>query len=218
MGLAQASGTWVRVLWSVPETLLAYHSQPCRILTALGQDTVMGANTHVEQTEPAPGVICAQRGESPEQGGNTQVLVLSGLPSISPCPKSCRTPFSGLLVSRPVYSVRKMRDPQHLPTLCHPLAPVRCDWLAVPLAGPALLEGGKRQEGPTLLFLLNSSHISGAAGAHLPDRDTEAGAAMQEEVQSEMNGAIFTFVLTFPCTRPIYCWGLRQPRAGVLTS
>lgn len=178
----------------------------------------MGANTHVEQTEPAPGVVCAQRGESPEQGGNTQVLVLSGLPSISPCPKSCRTPFSGLLVSRPVYSVRKMRDPQHLPTLCHPLAPSGVTgWLYLWLVQLFWREERDRKD-QLCLFLLNSSHISGAAGAHLPDRDTEAGAAMQEEVQSEMNGAIFTFVLTFPCTRPIYCWGLRQPRAGVLTS
>lgn len=119
-------------------------TQPCRILTALGQDTVMGANTHLEHTEPAPGVICAQGGESPELGVNTRVLVLSGLPSIPPCSKSCCTPFSGPLDSHPVYSVRKMRGLQHLPTPCHPLAPVRCDWLAVPLAGPAPLEGGAK--------------------------------------------------------------------------
>lgn len=80
----------------------------------------MGANTDVEQTEPAPGVVCAWGGESPEQGGNTQVLVLSGQPSIPPCPLSCHTLFSWPLVPCPVYSVRK-RGPQHLLTPCHPL-------------------------------------------------------------------------------------------------
>lgn len=77
-------------------------SQPCRALAAFGQDAVMGASTCVEQTEPDPGVACAQGRESPELGGNTQVFVLSGLPLIPPCPESWPLPFSGPLVSCPV--------------------------------------------------------------------------------------------------------------------
>lgn len=62
----------------------------------------MGASIRVEQTEPDRGVACAQGGESPELGGNSQVLVLSGLPLIPPCPESWPLPFSGHLVSCPV--------------------------------------------------------------------------------------------------------------------
>lgn len=62
----------------------------------------MGTSTRVEQTEPDPSVACAQGGESPELGGNTQVFVLSGLPLIPPCAESWPLPFSGPLVSCPV--------------------------------------------------------------------------------------------------------------------
>lgn len=164
-------------------------SQPCRPLAALDQDAVLGASTHVEQTEPDPGVACAQGGERPELGGNTHVLVLSGLPLIPPCPKSCPIPFSGPLVSCPVYSdgVRKMRGHAALTLwLCrrhlltpppYPLSPstgvTGCTSGTAGWDSPS--KGGKRQEGQLFLFLLNPSPcVSGAAGAHLPDGETEA--------------------------------------------
>lgn len=76
-------------------------SQPCGLLVPLGQDAGMGADTHEEQTEPVPGVACAQGEESPELGGHTQVLVPPG-----PTTDSCMSQVTSLPCSGPLILVQ----------------------------------------------------------------------------------------------------------------
>lgn len=85
-------------LWSELGPLAACKSvSDCTPLAPLGQDTVMGADTHVEQSGSVLGVLGAQGEESSELGGSAQVLVSPGpitdsflsrvtsLPSLSLC-------------------------------------------------------------------------------------------------------------------------------------